>query len=103
MTLLGVPGGQIGQMQDSGVERLSSFVQHRLDQLFTKVPIRTNYFWRVYIQGHSTGCCPPYLRRENFKLLREHATCVHLHTKKLSDCLGSTNDRFSVYVLLDQS
>jgi S-adenosylmethionine-diacylglycerol 3-amino-3-carboxypropyl transferase len=102
LLMLGVPDGQIQEMRSSGIANIASFVQERLDHLFSCVPVRTNYFWRVYLNGgYSRDCCPPYLREENFELLRERVQRIHMHTMSLADFLRFTGQRFSVYVLLD--
>jgi S-adenosylmethionine-diacylglycerol 3-amino-3-carboxypropyl transferase len=102
MMMLGVPEEQIRQMSDSGIGDLSSFVEQRLEHMFTQVPIRTNYFWHVYMKGsYSQVCCPPYLRPQNFGLLRERVERIRTHTMNFSDFLRSSSNRFSIYVLLD--
>jgi S-adenosylmethionine-diacylglycerol 3-amino-3-carboxypropyl transferase len=102
LLMLGVPDGQIQEMRSSGIANIASFIQERLDHLFSCVPIRTNYFWRVYLEGcYSTDCCPPYLRANNFEVLRERVHRIHMHTMSVSDFLRFTGQRFSVYVLLD--
>src|SRR5262245_48169223 len=71
LALLGVPVEQIRQMQLAGVSDLSSIIEDRVERMFTTVPIRQNYFWRVYLNGrYSEDCCPNYLKRENFDQLR---------------------------------
>jgi S-adenosylmethionine-diacylglycerol 3-amino-3-carboxypropyl transferase len=102
MSMLGVPAEQVRQIHDSGEPDLSSFIQQRVDRVFTEVPIANNYFWRVYINGKYTRqCCPNYLRPENFDLLRTHCSRIHPHTMSLTDYLRFSDAKFSVYVLLD--
>src|SRR5262249_30568035 len=65
-------------------------------------PIRENYFWRAYMNGgHTTDCCPDYLKRENFQLLKHRIGRIRVHTNTLTGFLRSVNERFSVYILLD--
>jgi S-adenosylmethionine-diacylglycerol 3-amino-3-carboxypropyl transferase len=102
MMLLGVPDRQIRQMRESGIRSLSSFARQRLDHVFSEVPIRTNYFWQVYMTGrYSRECCPPYLKAGNFDILRDRIGRIRTHTMTLAAFLKSTGDRFDVYVLLD--
>lgn len=102
MIMLGVPDEQIREMRRSGVGSLAAFIEHRLDHVFTQVPIRTNYFWRVYFNGrYSPDCCPPYLKAENFDTLRARVDRIHPHTMTLSDFLRYASGRFNVYILLD--
>lgn len=102
LSLLGVPVDQIRQMQATGALDVSSFIEERLERMFTTVPIRENYFWRVYINGrYSPDCCPNYLRPENFQLLRWMAPRLHLHTGTLTEFLWENSGPFSIFVLLD--
>jgi S-adenosylmethionine-diacylglycerol 3-amino-3-carboxypropyl transferase len=56
----------------------------------------------VYLNGrYSRDYCPLYLKPENFEFLSERLGRIHPHTMKLSDFLRFTQERFSVYVLLD--
>ena len=102
LSLLGVPGEQTNQIRRDGHRRVSSFIEERVETTLTRIPMRHNYFWRVYINGHyERDCCPNYLKREYFLFLRNRASRIHIHTRTLADFLRSTDRRFSVFVLLD--
>lgn len=102
MSLLGVPAEQVRQIRNSGEADLSAFIQQRVDRVFTEVPIASNYFWRVYLNGRYTSeCCPNYLRPENFEFLRAHCSRIHPHTMSMTDYLRFSDSKFSIYVLLD--
>ncbi len=101
LAMLGVPQQQIEQIQENG-SKTSSFVEERVDQTLTTVPLRQNYFWRVYMNGYyPPDCYPNYLKREFFQFLRKHISRIHIHTSTLTDFLRTSPDRFSIFVLLD--
>ncbi len=102
MTLLGVPGPQVRLIEQGYPGGLTAYVQDKLRHVMTALPVSENYFWRVYMTGSYTfGCCPNYLRRENFAPLVERADRVHLHTCTISDFLRRSPGRYSHFVLLD--
>jgi S-adenosylmethionine-diacylglycerol 3-amino-3-carboxypropyl transferase len=102
LSLLGIPREQCVEIRRSGRTSLDSFIEERVEKTFTTVPMYGNYFWRVYINGsYAPGCCPNYLKRENFNFLRNRTGRIQIQTRTLTDCLRSTSERFSVFVLLD--
>src|SRR4030095_16397774 len=102
LSFLGVPADQVREIRETAGTDVSSFVKDRVDRVFTELPLRHNYFWRVYINGRYTpACCPDYLREENFERLRTLCNRIHPHTVSLTDFLRFSGDRFSIYVLLD--
>jgi S-adenosylmethionine-diacylglycerol 3-amino-3-carboxypropyl transferase len=46
-------------------------------------------------------CCPNYLKRELFQYLRKRISRIHVQTKTLVEFLNSTDQSFSIFVLLD--
>jgi S-adenosylmethionine-diacylglycerol 3-amino-3-carboxypropyl transferase len=102
LSLAGVPMEQIAQIQQDGHAEVSSFIEERLETTLTTIPMRYNYFWRVYINGHyDPDCCPNYLRREFFYYLRNRVSRINIQTSSLDRFLQSAQRRFSVFVLLD--
>lgn len=102
LSLLGVPTEQIGEIQRSSDPNLSSFIRERVEATLTAIPMRYNYFWRVYINGYyPDDCCPNYLKREFFQYLRNRVSRIQIETKTLVDSLRASEQRFSVFVLLD--
>ena len=66
------------------------------------MPVRDNYFWRVYLTGRYTAdCCPGYLQPANFSALRERLDRVSLHTNTVSGFLNANPGAYSHFVLLD--
>jgi len=73
-----------------------------VEAVFARIPIRDNYFWRVYLHGEYTPeCCPEYLKRENFARLKDVVDRIRIHTSSVEQFLRRTNARISRYVLLD--
>lgn len=102
MSLLGVPAEQVREIRRSCNLDLGAFIRGRVDRVFTQIPIGSNYFWRVYINGtYTRDCCPSYLKEENFERLREECWRLHHHTMPLSAFLRRQSGPFSIYVLLD--
>lgn len=102
LSLLGVPQAQADLIARQWPGGVLGYVQDKLRRVATELPMRDNYFWRVYVHGSYTPeCCPNYLKRENFALLRDRADRVRTHTCLLVDFLCTQPGRYSHYVLLD--
>lgn len=102
MTLLGVPRPQIRLIENGYPGGLTSYVKDKVRHVATRLPVRENYFWRVYITGSYTlGCCPEYLRRANQPALRSRLDRIVPHTCTVSEFLRRHPGAYSHYVLLD--
>ncbi len=103
LSLVGVPRAQRKQVEKDYEGGIVKFIQDCMESVFARLPIRDNYFWRVYITGQYTpDCCPEYLRPECFQRLKEGlADRVHVHTDSVEGFLRSSDQTFSRYVLLD--
>ena len=102
MTLLGVPGHQLEQITTQYPGGLFQFIKDRLEHVLVKLPLKNNYFWRVYLEGrYSRDCCPEYLKPENYQALRGMMRQLHIHTGKVTDVVRASKNPFSRYVLLD--
>jgi len=102
LSLLGVPGAQAALIAEQWPGGILGYVRDKLRRVATELPMRDNYFWRVYIQGFYTrACCPSYLKREHFDRLRGRAHRVRTHTCLLGSFLRENPGRYSHYVLLD--
>ncbi len=102
LSLLGVPAEQIQQIKTGRHSKISSFIEERLEATLTTIPLRHNYFWRVYMNGrYDADCCPNYLKREFFHYLRTRICRIQIRTKTFADFLQSTDREFSVFILLD--
>lgn len=103
MSLLGVPYPQRKQVQAQHAKGVAGFVRDAIEYVFRQLPVWTNYFYSVYVQGrYSPGCCPRYLQPEHFAALKAGvADCVRVHTCTVTDFLRHTDERISKFVLLD--
>jgi S-adenosylmethionine-diacylglycerol 3-amino-3-carboxypropyl transferase len=102
LTLLGVPWPQRDQITRQYPGGVSQFIQDSLETVVCRLPFRDNYFWRVYFQGFYTpGCCPEYLKRDNFTALRAAMPRLHIHTSTVTDYLRQAPPGLTRFVLLD--
>jgi S-adenosylmethionine-diacylglycerol 3-amino-3-carboxypropyl transferase len=102
VSMLGVPVEQIRQINRNAIGGFSSFVEQRVEKTLTTIPIGRNYFWRVYMNGcYTRDCCPNYLKAENFEFLRARVSRIKMRTSTLTDFLQTSQERFSIFVLLD--
>lgn len=103
MTLLGVPYPQRREVQAQHDGGVAGFIREAIEYVFCELPVRSNYFWSVYVRGHYTeGCCPEYLKPENFQTLRAgRADCIHPHTATITEFLRDNALPVSKFVLLD--
>jgi S-adenosylmethionine-diacylglycerol 3-amino-3-carboxypropyl transferase len=102
MNLMGVPPPQKAHMSRHSSGGVSRYIRDSLESVLTTVPFKSNYFYRVYIEGsYPADCRPEYLKEENFARLRERMSDLHIHTASVSEFLEQTELRFSRFVLLD--
>jgi S-adenosylmethionine-diacylglycerol 3-amino-3-carboxypropyl transferase len=103
MSMLGVPRAQRRQIEATYSGDLAQFIQDCIEGAFVGLPMRDNYFWRVYMTGSYTrGCCPEYLVPENFARLKAGLVDrVVTHTDSVQGFLERHEGRLSRFVLLD--
>ncbi|OUT55162.1 hypothetical protein SV7mr_29170 [Stieleria bergensis] len=103
MAMLGVPRSQRMQIDCGYPGGLGGFIQDRIETVFKRIPLRDNYFWRVYLTGSYTKeCCPEYLTEAGFQQLKDgYAQRVHTHTNTVESFLGQHQQPISRFVLLD--
>ncbi|MEN0110956.1 MAG: BtaA family protein [Planctomycetota bacterium] len=108
LSLLGVPRAQRQQLERYYPGGIAKFVEDSLDTVFSKLPLKDNYFWRVYLTGEYTPeCCPEYLKPDNFERLKGDGTTpgladrVKTHTSTILDHLRAAGRTYSHFVLLD--
>ncbi len=102
LSMLGVPGAQVALIAEQWPGGMMGYLRDKLRTVATELPMRDNYFWRVYVQGSYTrDCCPNYLKRENFLRLQGRVHRVRTHSCLLSTFLRRNPGRYSHYVLLD--
>ncbi len=101
MYMLGVPDSQISLFKNSE-SGASGFIRQCMRNVFTQLPVKDNYFWKVYLEGsYSPDCCPNYLKEENFNIIRNRVNRVKTYNTTVSDFLIKEPNSYSHYVLLD--
>jgi S-adenosylmethionine-diacylglycerol 3-amino-3-carboxypropyl transferase len=102
MAFIGVPTPQMRLIENHYPGGFGHYVQDKMRQVFTEVPIRDNYFWRVYLNGSYTAdCCPSYLVPGNFSVLRQRLDRIKVHTSTVTEFLQAHPGEYSHFVLLD--
>jgi S-adenosylmethionine-diacylglycerol 3-amino-3-carboxypropyl transferase len=103
LSMLGVPKAQRKQIDTQYPGGLIQFMQDCLEGVFIKLPMRDNYFWRLYMNGrYSRDCCPEYLKEPNFQRLRRGLVDrVSTHTNSVQGFLQNHPGQISRFILLD--
>lgn len=102
MCLLGVPRSQQELFIHDYEDGIFGFIQTSLRNVFTKVAVHDNYFYKVYLDGKYTeNCSPSYLKPDNFDALKQRHSRVHTYSTTISDFLKNNPGAYSHYVLLD--
>ena len=103
LSLLGVPRAQRRQIDEGYPGGILQFVMDRVEAVFTKIPLKDNYAWRVYLTGeYSPDACPEYLKPDNFeRLKRGVADQVSRHTNTMQGFLEGQAEPMTRFILLD--
>ena len=103
MCLVGVPTAQQSLVQEKyQTDGIAGFIKDCLRKVFTELPLKDNYFWRLYLQGYyQPDCCPRYLQPRHFQQIRKSSTNVATHTTSISQFLKDQPGYYSHFVLLD--
>lgn len=103
MSMLGVPAPQHEEVRRQHAGGVPGFVREAVEYVFRRLPLWTNYFWRVYVRGsYSRDCCPEYLKRSSFLALKNGlADRITHHTCTVTELLCGKRPPASKFVLLD--
>lgn len=103
LSLVGVPRPQREQVERFYSGGIAKFVEDSIETVFSRLSLRDNYFWRVYLTGeYSPDCCPEYLREENFVRLQNGLVDrISTHTASVTQFLNEQKQPISRFVLLD--
>ena len=103
MSMLGVPKAQRKQIETQYKGGLVKFIQDCMESVFVDLPMKDNYFWRVYMNGsYSRECCPEYLKPDNFQALKNGLVDrITTHTDSVQGFLEKYDGKISRYILLD--
>lgn len=103
MSMLGVPKAQRRQIETQYPGGLVKFIQDCMESVFADLPMKDNYFWRVYMTGQYTPeCCPEYLKPENVQRFKDGLLDnVSTHTDSVQGFLEKYDGKISKFILLD--
>ncbi len=103
MSMLGVPKAQRKQIETQYEGGLVKFIRDCMESVFLDLPLKDNYFWRVYMNGaYTRECCPEYLKEDNFEKLKGGLVDkVSTHTDSVQGFLEKHDGTISRYILLD--
>jgi len=103
MSMLGVPKAQRRQIENQYPGGLVKFIQDCMETVFAELPMKDNYFWRVYMTGQYTPeCCPEYLKPDNIQKLKDGLLDnVSTHTDSVQGFLEKHDGKISKFILLD--
>lgn len=103
LSLVGVPQAQREQVEAFHSGGIAQFIEDAVEAVFTELPLKDNYFWRVYMTGkYSPECCPEYLKPDNFARLKAGLVDrVSTHSMTVTDFLHQHDRPVSKFVLLD--
>lgn len=101
---LGIPPAQFAAL--AGEDRMADVLRKRLEKLACHFPVNDNYFaWQAFGRGYGRGPehpLPPYLRPENYDLVRARIDRLEIHQVNFIDHLAAQPDAsLDRYVLLD--
>lgn len=102
MSMVGVPQSQQALFVEKYDKGVMGYIEACFSQIFTKISIKDNYFWKVYIDGFYTqDCCPEYLKLTNFDKIKKRVERVKIRTTAISQFLTHNPGKYSHFVLLD--
>jgi len=103
LSLLGVPRPQRREIEAEHAGGVAAYVRDSVEYVLCQLPLATNYFWRVYLNGRYTrSCCPEYLKPDNFARLKAGlADCIEPHTTTVTEFLRGATEPISKFILLD--
>ncbi|MEL6356871.1 MAG: DUF3419 family protein, partial [Bacteroidota bacterium] len=98
---LGVPDSQ-RTLIEKQPEGLKGYIRNSFRHIFTELPIQDNYFYYLYLHGrYAKECCPEYLKKENFTIIRERLPKLRTYTTTIAEFLRRHPGPYSHYILLD--
>ena len=103
MSLLGVPHPQRRLVQKQHPDGVAGFIREAIEYVFCNLPVRDNYFWRVYLTGSYTReCCPNYLKEEHFAALKGGLVdSIRTQSCTVTEFLQQGGEPITRFVLLD--
>ena len=101
LALSGIPPQQRRQVQRYE-PNIQAYMQRQAERIIYHLPIRENYFWRVYLTGSFTAeVCPRYLAADQFEHLKKNLDRLVSYTGSVEQFLKIHDGSISRFVLLD--
>lgn len=101
-SMLGVPASQQQLARAAFRDGMAGYFRACFRRVFMELPVRDNYFWKLYFFGrYSSDCCPNYLRPENHAFIQRNAGRISTHTSTLAVFLRQNPGQYTHFVLLD--
>lgn len=88
---------------------LKDLYKDKQHHLFTKIPIKSNYFWhQIFLGAYSDNTnCPDYLKKENFEILKKNVGIVNIIDSTVTDFLktqkNNSINKFSISDVIEFS
>lgn len=102
LCLVGVPRSQQQLFMEKYENGAMGFIQDCLRKVFTELPLKDNYFYRLYFEGaYTADCCPSYLKADLFDQFQERCEAISTHTTTISQFLKDNPGAYSHFILLD--
>lgn len=77
---------------------MAKFIEDCLDYVFTKLSLKDNYFYHLYLLGsYSPTCSPEYLQESNFQILKDRVDRITTHNKSVLEFLATHPHRIHNY------
>jgi len=105
MSWMGIPLPQQHLIASStgSAESVGRWVQRQIEIVWAELPMKDNYFYKVYVNGKYTrDCCPDYLKEENFAKLKATVGKISVSWCTITEFLQRNPEKkISTYILLD--
>ncbi len=103
---LGIPPAQYKALAGDSPRGIGAVLSQRVERLACDFAVADNYFaWQAFGRRYAPGpdpSLPPYLQREHFDAVRNHARRVRYVQRTFTETLrGEPEARFDRYALLD--
>jgi S-adenosylmethionine-diacylglycerol 3-amino-3-carboxypropyl transferase len=103
---LGIPPQQYEALAGAANGDIHAVLVERTRKLMCDFPLSENYFaWQAFNRAYKqngTGPLPPYLQKNNYETVRDHAHKAKIHNRNLTDLLEETPaDTKNCFILLD--
>lgn len=97
-----IPQQQLLASTAGAHRNIGEWIKEQVQIVMTKLPLKDNYFWRLYLNGkYSKDCCPDYLKEENFVKLKSLVDRISVSTETITSWLQKNDSKITRFILLD--